>query len=55
MINMQWVLYLLTDDVYHSHGISNLHNDFKKQVLVNNCPVLFIFNLIILFLYVYKQ
>ena len=28
--------------------ISNLHNDFKKQVLINNCPTLIIFNFIVL-------
>ena len=43
-----------------NHGISNLHNDFKKQALINhNIPLTFICNFIIfslslsLFLYIY--
>ena len=43
------VLYVQTNSVHHIYGISNLHYDFKKQVLINNCSVLFIFNFIVLF------
>ena len=42
----------LTNGIYHTHGISNLHNDFKKKVLINNnSSVLFICNFIVLFSY----
>ena len=44
-VYIQWLLHVLTNGIYFSHGTSNLHNDFKKQVLMNNCPVLFLCNL----------
>ena len=43
------ILYGLKNGVYHSPRISNLHNDFKKQVLINNCSMLFICKVIVLF------
>ena len=46
MVNEQFVLYVLTNDVYDNNEISDLRNDFKKQVLINSCPVLFIRNFI---------
>ena len=49
MNNVQ-CLYVVTNGVYHNHGISNLNNDFKNQVLLNNYPKLFICNFIVLFL-----
>ena len=49
MTNVPWVQ---TSGIYHSHRISALHNDFKKQVLINNCSLLLLFNFIVLFSHV---
>ena len=49
---MQCVLYVLTNGVYQKHRIFNLYDDFKKQVLLNDCPVLLISNLIALFSFI---
>ena len=50
---MPCILYVLTNSIYCSHGISNLHQDFKKQVVIKNCPFLFICNFTISFPYIY--
>ena len=48
------LLYALTNSVYHNQEISNLHNDFKKQVLIDNCTALLICNFIFYFhIYIY--
>ena len=49
-----YVLYIITNGVYHSYGTSNLQNDFKKHVWINYCLGLFIRNFIVLFSYVYS-
>ena len=39
-----------SNGIYHSHGISNLNNDFKNEVLIDNYPMLFICNFIFVFM-----
>ena len=51
MTVVQYALYVLTNVIYHSCGISNLHNDFRKMILIDNYTVSFIWNFIVLFPY----
>ena len=40
IIKMQCVLYIPTNDIYYSHGVANLNNDFKNQISINSCHVI---------------
>ena len=44
---------ICTNGVHHIYGIFNLHYDFKKQVLINNCS-LFLFVILLFYFHIYK-
>ena len=49
---MQCILHVLTNGIYQS-WIINLHKDFTKEVLINNCTVSSIGDFIVFFIYIY--
>ena len=55
MTNVQYVLCTLTNGVYPSNQISNLHDNFKKQVWINDSLVVYICNFTFyIYIYIYS-
>ena len=52
-INDQFVLYVKTNGVNLSHGESNLHNDFKIEVLMINCSF-YLLLVLLFYFYIYE-
>ena len=48
-MNMQYLLYVLTNGISQSHGLSNLHKDLKTQVFMKNFFISFIYNFNVVF------